>query len=99
MFGFFARKTDLYISPNVGQKPEELILQAFRKWEKVAVEKHKKDKAERDEVSDWLEQFSSRKYFPKADRVRREKLRRKREEEEQQAGNDDSSRIVEVTDE
>lgn len=42
----------MYISPNVGQKPEELILQAFHKWEKVAVEKHKKEKAERDEVSD-----------------------------------------------
>ena len=42
----------MYISPNVGQKPEELILQSFRKWEKVAVEKHKKEKAERDEVSD-----------------------------------------------
>ncbi|CAF2821592.1 unnamed protein product [Rotaria sp. Silwood2] len=66
LFGFFARKTDLYTSPNVGEKPEELILHAFRKWEKVAVEKHKKDKAERDE----------------ADRIRREKLRRKREEEE-----------------
>jgi len=66
LFGFFARKTDLYTSPNVGEKPEELILKSFRKWEKVAVEKHKKDKAERDE----------------ADRTRREKLRRKREEEE-----------------
>ncbi|CAF3777626.1 unnamed protein product [Adineta steineri] len=66
LFGFFARKTDLYTSPNVDQKPEELILQAFHKWEKVALAKHKKDKAERDE----------------ADRVRREKLRRKREEEE-----------------
>ena len=50
LFGFFARKTDLYTSPNVDQKPEALILQSFRKWEKVAVEKHKKDKAERDEV-------------------------------------------------
>lgn len=50
LFGFFARKTDLYTSPNVNQKPEELILQSFRKWEKVALEKHKKDKAERDEV-------------------------------------------------
>jgi len=66
LFGFFARKTDLYTSPNVGQKPEELILQASRKWEKVAIEKHRKDKAERDE----------------ADRTRREKLRRKGEEEE-----------------
>ncbi|CAF1310884.1 unnamed protein product [Adineta ricciae] len=66
LFGFFARKTDLYTSPNVNQKPEELILQSFRKWEKVALEKHRKDKAERDE----------------ADRVRREKIRRKREEEE-----------------
>ena len=50
MFGFFARKTDLYTSPNVGQKPEELILQSFRKWEKVGLEKHRKEKAERDEV-------------------------------------------------
>ncbi|CAF3852091.1 unnamed protein product, partial [Rotaria magnacalcarata] len=66
LFGFFARKTDLYTSPNVTDKPEDLILKAFRKWEKVAVEKHKKDKAERDET----------------DRIRRDKLRRKREEEE-----------------
>jgi hypothetical protein len=27
-----------------------LILKSFHKWEKVAVEKHKKEKAERDEV-------------------------------------------------
>ncbi|CAF3204509.1 unnamed protein product [Rotaria socialis] len=66
LFGFFARKTDLYTSPNVTDKPEDLILKAFRKWEKVAVEKHKKDKAERDET----------------DRIRRDKLRRKREEED-----------------
>jgi hypothetical protein len=50
LFGFFARKTDLYTSPNVGQKAEDLILETCRKWEKVALEKHKKDKAERDEV-------------------------------------------------
>jgi len=90
LFGFFARKTDLYTSPNVSDKPEELILKAFRKWEKIAVDKHQKEKAERDE----------------ADRVRREKLRRKREEDEQTTTtttttNIDSSasRIVEVTDE
>ncbi len=53
LFGFFARKTDLYTSPNVGEKPEELILKAFHKWEKVALDKHKKEKAERDEVSDY----------------------------------------------
>jgi hypothetical protein len=34
----------------VEEKPKELILKSFHKWEKVAVEKHKKDKAERDEV-------------------------------------------------
>jgi len=71
LFGFFARKTDLFTSPNMNQKPEELVLQTCRKWEKVAVEKHRKDKAERDE----------------ADRVRREKLRRKREEEEAATSN------------
>ena len=50
LFGFFARKTDLFTSPNMTQKPEELVLQTCRKWEKVAVEKHRKEKAERDEV-------------------------------------------------
>lgn len=54
LFGFFARKTDLYTSPNVGQKPEDLIMQAYRKWEKVALDKHQKDKAERDEVREQL---------------------------------------------
>jgi len=45
IFGFFARKTDFYTSPNVEQKPEQLMLQAFRKWEKVGQEKFKKRKS------------------------------------------------------
>jgi hypothetical protein len=68
----------------------------------VAVEKHKKDKAERDEVNEYID-FSDQIFvefffsLSKADRLRRDKLRRKREEEE--AGTNDSSRIMEVTDE
>ena len=98
LFGFFARKTDLYVSPNVEKKPEELILKSFRKWEKVALEKHKRDKAERDEVSEFESNFIGIQHsFLQADRVRRDKLRRKREEEE--AEKNESSKIVEVTDE
>lgn len=63
LFGFFARKTDLYTSPNVGEKPEELILKTCRKWEKVAVDKHKKEKAERDEVNNFHLPFSQNDIF------------------------------------
>ncbi|CAF0750910.1 unnamed protein product [Didymodactylos carnosus] len=82
-FGFFARKTDFYTSPNHEIKPEQLVLNTYKKWEKLGQEKHKKEKAERDE----------------ADRIRREKLRRKREEEDERAKQVENSRIIEVTDE
>ena len=83
-------------------------MKAFRKWEKIAVDKHQKEKAERDEVDfqDLRKDKVKVTFQFQADRVRREKLRRKREEDEQTTTtttttNIDSSasRIVEVTDE
>lgn len=65
LFSFLARKTDFYHGGAKGQA-EKTLMEKFKKYEKVALEKHQKEVEERDE----------------ADRVRKEKLRKKREEED-----------------
>lgn len=64
-FSFLARKTDFYTGGPKGNA-QEMMLEKFKKYEKVALEKHRREAAERDE----------------ADRVRKEKLKKKKEEEE-----------------
>lgn len=63
LFSFLARKTDFYYGGEKGQA-EKTLMEKFRKYEKCANEKHKKDLLERDEK----------------DRIRREKLKREKEE-------------------
>ena len=65
LFSFLARKTDFYHGGAKGQA-EKTLMEKFKKYEKVALEKHQKEVEERDE----------------ADRVRKEKLMKKREEED-----------------
>ena len=65
MFSFLARKTDFYVGGPKGQA-QSMLLEKFKKYEKVALERQAKETAEREE----------------ADKQRRERLRKKREEEE-----------------
>jgi hypothetical protein len=65
LFNFLARKTDFYVGGPKGQA-EKMLLEKFRKYERIAMDKHQKEVAEREE----------------ADRIRKEKLKKKREEEE-----------------
>lgn len=69
LFSFLARKTDFYHGGAKGQA-EKTLLEKFKKYEKIALDNHQKEVAERDEQ----------------DRIRKEKLKKKREEEEKQAG-------------
>jgi uncharacterized iron-regulated protein len=65
LFSFLARKTDFYTGGPKGQALS-MIMEKFKKYEQVAMDRFEREKAERDE----------------ADRVRKEKLKKKREEEE-----------------
>ena len=64
-FSFLARKTDFYVGGGKGEA-QRILTEKSKKWEKVAVERHEKEKAEREEE----------------DRARKERLRKKREQEE-----------------
>jgi len=64
-FRFLARKTDFYVGGTKGQA-QQMVLEKFKKYEKIALDKHAKETAERDE----------------ADKIRKEKLRKNKEEEE-----------------
>lgn len=66
-FNFLARKSDFYTGGGKGAA-EKIVMEKFKKYERVAYERHEKEMAEREE----------------ADRIRREKLKKKREEEENQ---------------
>lgn len=66
-FNFLARKSDFYTGGGKGAA-EKIVMEKFKKYERVAYERHEKEIAEREE----------------ADRIRREKLKKKREEEENQ---------------
>lgn len=68
LFSFLARKTDFYVGGPKGQA-EKMLLEKFKKHEKVAIERNKKETSEREE----------------ADRIRKEKLKKKKEEEERDA--------------
>jgi len=81
IFSFLARKTDFYVGAGKGEA-QKILLEKFKKYEKVGLEKHEKEVAEREE----------------ADRIRKEKLRKKREEEEKAAASQQASKIVEVDD-
>lgn len=65
LFSFLARKTDFYTGGTQGEA-EKMILDKFRKFEKIALEKQAKLKAEREEE----------------ERRRQERLKKKKEEEE-----------------
>jgi len=81
LFNFLARKTDFYVGGPKGQA-EKMLLEKFRKYEKIAMDKHQKEAAEREE----------------ADRIRKEKLKKKREEEEAskivEVNDDEASKIL-----
>ena len=64
-FSFLARKTDFYVGGGKGEA-QRILTEKSKKWEKVAVERHEREKAEREEE----------------DRARKERLRKKREQEE-----------------
>jgi len=68
LFSFLARKTDFYHGGPKGQA-QATLLEKFKKYEKIALVKHEKEVAERDEQ----------------DRIRKEKLKKKREEEERES--------------
>lgn len=65
LFSFLARKTDFYTGGEKGQS-QKMILEKFKKYEQIALEKVAKLEAEKQEE----------------ERVRQEKLRKKKEEEE-----------------
>ena len=65
LFSFLARKTDFYTGGPKGSA-HDILLEKFRKYEKVAKEKANKEAAEREEI----------------DRVRREKIKKQKEEED-----------------
>jgi hypothetical protein len=66
LFSFLARKTDFYHGGPKGQA-QTILLEKFKKYEQLALEKHKKEVSEREE----------------ADRIRKEKLAKKKKEEEE----------------
>ncbi|RNA40477.1 nuclear migration nudC [Brachionus plicatilis] len=66
-FNFLARKSDFYTGGGKGAA-EKIVMEKFKKYEKLAYERHDKEVAEREE----------------ADRIRKEKIKKKREEEESQ---------------
>ncbi|KAL4233266.1 hypothetical protein ACF0H5_007950 [Mactra antiquata] len=65
LFSFLARKTDFYTGGKKGEA-EKMILERFRKYEKVALQKQEQLKAEREEE----------------EKRRQEKIRKRKEEEE-----------------
>jgi hypothetical protein len=84
LFSFLARKTDFYYGhPNKGHA-QKVLLEKFKKYEHIALEKHEAEVKEREE----------------ADRIRKEKLRKKREEEEKasskivEVDDEEASRIL-----
>jgi len=64
-FNFLARKSDFYVGGAKGDA-QKMVLEKFKKYEKIAMDKHAKETAEREE----------------ADKARKEKLKKKKEEEE-----------------
>ena len=48
-FSFLARKTDFYVGGTKGQA-QQMVLEKFKKYEKIALDKHAKETAERDEA-------------------------------------------------
>ena len=48
-FIFLARKTDFYVGGTKGQA-QQMVLEKFKKYEKIALDKHAKETAERDEA-------------------------------------------------
>lgn len=88
-FSFLARKTDFYYGSGTKGEAQKIMLDKFKKYEKVAMEKYERERAAREEE----------------DRIRKERLRKKREEEEAAAAKlngaatGSSGKIVEVTDE
>jgi len=81
IFSFLARKTDFYVGGKKGQALE-ILTEKFHKYEKVALEKHRKETEERDQ----------------ADKARKERLKKKREEEEAASKQQASTKIMEVDD-
>lgn len=82
-FSFLSRKTDFYSGGNKGQ-PEKLILENFRRHQKIAETKIAKEKAEREEQ----------------EKRRKERLAKKKDQEQhQQANANEEPKIKELTDE
>ena len=48
-FSFLARKTDFYVGGTKGQA-QQMVLEKFKKYEKIATDKHAKEVAEREEA-------------------------------------------------
>ena len=65
-FSFLARKTDFYYGSGTKGEAQKILLDKFKKYERVALDKYEREKAAREEE----------------DRIRKERLRKKREEEE-----------------
>lgn len=83
-FSFLARKTDFYYGSGTKGEAQKILLDKFKKYERVALDKYEREKAARDEE----------------DRIRKERLRKKREEEEAAAAAAaNGNKIVEVSDE
>lgn len=68
LFSFLGRKTDFYTGGEKG-KAESTMIEKFKKYEKVALERHSVEMAEREEQ----------------DRIRKDKMKKKREEEEKES--------------
>lgn len=66
LFSFLARKTDFYYGGPAKGHAQKILLEKFKKYEHIALEKHEKEVKEREE----------------ADRIRKEKLKKKKDEEE-----------------
>lgn len=79
LFSFLARKTDFYYGGEKGQA-EKTLMAKFKKYEKLALEKHQKEVEEREEK----------------DRIRREKLKKEREEESKivEVNDDEAAKII-----
>ena len=63
LFSFLARKTDFYYGGPAKGHAQKILLEKFKKYEHIALEKHEKEVKEREE----------------ADRIRKEKLKKKSE--------------------
>jgi hypothetical protein len=82
LFSFLARKTDFYYGGPAKGHAQKVLLEKFKKYEHIALEKHEKEVKEREE----------------ADRIRKEKLKKKKEEEESskivEVDDEEASRII-----